>query len=557
MTRCSTGRATQKYSSSGGGADLSSVLTAQGDILYADSNTEAANVSIGSTTGHVLTITSPGELGWQAVSGAAGSVGTLQAVTTAGPTTDKTIQFQNTTTSLSASGNVLVTGNVGIGTNTPDANLHVTGNAFISSNLALGGVLSMGIVNVVARHTLSAITATGNLTPYTVIFDHPTTAFVTTANVEVGDALTVSGNVAVDTDTLVVDSVNDRVGIGTASPGYDLDVLGDINFSGEIRKGGAIQTFGGGGGGSGTTPSDVTRITNLEYSNIGIWSNLASNVDRIEALETSNVDIWSNLASNVDRIEALETSNVDIWSNLASNVDRIEALETSNVDIWSNLASNVDRIEALETSNVDIWSNLASNVIRIAALETNGIISNSSGITSIIQGDIVYASADSTLSTLSLGAANRVLKSDGTTVVWGADDGGSGSGTSPADVTRIANLEYSNIAIWSNLASNVDRIEALETSNVGIWSNLASNVDRIEALETSNVDIWSNLASNVIRIAALETNGIISNSSTITSISQGDLIYASADSTLQTLTVSATAGHVLKVSAGGVPVWDS
>ena len=78
MTRCSTGRATQKYSSSGGGADLSSVLTAQGDILYADSNTEAANVSIGSTTGHVLTITSPGELGWQAVSGAAGSVGTLR-----------------------------------------------------------------------------------------------------------------------------------------------------------------------------------------------------------------------------------------------------------------------------------------------------------------------------------------------------------------------------------------------------------------------------------------------------------------------------------------------
>ncbi len=306
MTRCSTGRATQKYSSSGGGADLSSVLTAQGDILYADSNTEAANVSIGSTTGHVLTITSPGELGWQAASISGGTVGTLQAVTDNSPTTDKTVQFQNTTTSLSASGNVLVTGSVGIGTTTPDANLHVTGNAFISSNLALGGVLSMGIVNVVARHTLSAITATGNLTPYTVIFDHPTTAFVTTANVEVGDALTVSGNVAVDTDTLVVDSVNDRVGIGTASPGYDLDVLGDINFSGEIRKGGAIQTFGGGGGGSGTTPSDVTRITNLEYSNIGIWSNLASNVARLSLLHTSRCRLWSTFASQVVRLVELE-----------------------------------------------------------------------------------------------------------------------------------------------------------------------------------------------------------------------------------------------------------
>jgi len=183
--------------------------------------------------------------------------------------------------------------------------------------------------------------------------------------------------------------------------------------------------------------------------------------------------------------------------------------------------------------NPELFGTRIAELERITAIETNGLVSNSAGITSIIQGDLIYASADSTLSRLPMGAANRVLKSDGTNVVWGIDDGGSGSGTSPADVTRIANLEYSNNAIWSNLASNVDRIEALETSNV---------------------DIWSNLASNVVRIVALETNGILSNSSGITSISQGDLIYASADSTLQTLTVSATAGHVLKV-AGGVPVW--
>ena len=152
-----------------------------------------------------------------------------------------------------------------------------------------------------------------------------------------------------------------------------------------------------------------------------------------------------------------------------------------------------------------------------------------------------------------MGTANKVLKSTGTTIVWGTDDGGSGSGTSSADVTRITNLEYSNIGIWSNLASNVERIEDLETSNVDIWSNLASNVVRIVDLETSNVDIWSNLASNVVRIVDLENNGIISNSSTITSISQGDIVYASTDSTLQTLAVGAN-GEVLKV-ASGVPTW--
>ena len=141
------------------------------------------------------------------------------------------------------------------------------------------------------------------------------------------------------------------------------------------------------------------------------------------------------------------------------------------------------RISTLEIFDVDTVHNLASNVARIAALESGG---------------------------------------------------GSGSGTSPGDVTRITNLETSNTAIWSNLVSNVTRIEELETSNTAIWSNLASNVARIEDLET---------------------NGIISNSSSITSISQGDLIYASADSTLQTLTVGTTTGHVLKVSAAGIPEW--
>ena len=60
MGGCSTGRSTQKYTGGGGGADLSSILAAHGDMIYADSNIEAANVSIGQTTGHVLTVISTG-----------------------------------------------------------------------------------------------------------------------------------------------------------------------------------------------------------------------------------------------------------------------------------------------------------------------------------------------------------------------------------------------------------------------------------------------------------------------------------------------------------------
>ena len=126
MGRCSTGRATQKYTG-GGGADLSSILTAHGDMIYADSSAEAANVSIGQTTGHVLTIISPGEVGWQAVSGGSGTVGNLEQVTTAGSTTSQFVSFLNTATSLNTAGNVVVSGNV-------------TASKFIGSGVELSGV---------------------------------------------------------------------------------------------------------------------------------------------------------------------------------------------------------------------------------------------------------------------------------------------------------------------------------------------------------------------------------------------------------------------------------
>ena len=75
------------------------------------------------------------------------------------------------------------------GSNDPSSNLYITGNAYVSSNLAIGGVMTMGVVNVAARHNLQAVTAMGNVTTHTVEFTNPTTSIVASGNVEVGGSI--------------------------------------------------------------------------------------------------------------------------------------------------------------------------------------------------------------------------------------------------------------------------------------------------------------------------------------------------------------------------------
>ena len=91
-----------------------------------------------------------------------------------------------------------------------------------------------------------------------------------TGNATISSNLTVTGNVAVDTDTLFVDTVNDRVGIGTDDPGAELHVAGT----------GAIVVP------SGTTAQQPTGVTGMIRFN--------SSVNR---LEVYNGTLWSSIGA--------------------------------------------------------------------------------------------------------------------------------------------------------------------------------------------------------------------------------------------------------------------
>jgi uncharacterized coiled-coil protein SlyX len=130
--------------------------------------------------------------------------------------------------------------------------------------------------------------------------------------------------------------------------------------------------------------SNATRVTNLEASNVDIWSNLASNVTRIATLEAANTvqetlitGLRTDMTSNSGRIDALEprvtnleASNVDIWSNL-------NQLTLDDVVNVNNATSNTVRFTNATTSltasgNVTVSGNVTSTTALISNAVTIG-----------------------------------------------------------------------------------------------------------------------------------------------------------------------------------------
>lgn len=84
------------------------------------------------------------------------------------------------------------------------------------------------------------------------------------------NSLTVTGDVTVDTNTLKVDSTNNRVGIGTASPARSLDVVGEIRTF-QSSGNDSVSLYGRTGGTSSfnvmLTPDVLTGTRNLTLPN--------------------------------------------------------------------------------------------------------------------------------------------------------------------------------------------------------------------------------------------------------------------------------------------------
>jgi hypothetical protein len=424
MGGCSTGRSTQKYTG-GGGADLSSILAAHGDMIYADSNIEAANVSIG-TVGHVLTVQPDGNVDWQVPASEATET---VLVTKYPPSALPLSGYTATASDIATFGSVVwepndafngVIGNEGWHgpqnypsyTNPPHK--HV-GSAVLGSvdgewiKLELPSVMILSYIKIAPRND------PGDLNSGQAPKD-----------------LTILGSNDDSSWTVITSATN-----LTPAPFGQFDQITAVATTGYTYYAVVVTRTGAGGG--------WVSIGELEF-----WGTAGS---------VATVNLQQVTASNPQTNITVELVNQTTSLTASGNV-----LVTGNVTASKFLGSG------LELTGVALKTDLDDNVTRISDLETATIISNSSTITTGFQtGDILYASANNVLNKLNIGSAGQVLKSDGAVPVWDTDIGSSGVGLWSAVTGGKIHYSSGNVGIGVSNPQHLLELPSTGTVKAGFF----------------------------------------------------------------------------------------
>jgi len=228
------------------GANTAAVtsLTASAMVKGATiSGTNVYGTLAGANTAAVTTLTASAMVKGATISGT-NVYGTLAGSNAAAITTlnaSGVVTLADDTSSTSATtGALKVAG--GIST---QENLHIGGVSKVygttaSDGKTAGALIVAGGVGVSGALFGAAATLDGvvTLTDDTTSTSATTGALKVTGGISTQENLNVGGDLKVDTSVLVVNSTTNRVGINKATPGYTLDVDGDINFTGTFREDG-------------------------------------------------------------------------------------------------------------------------------------------------------------------------------------------------------------------------------------------------------------------------------------------------------------------------------
>src|SRR5210317_81803 len=307
---------------------------------------------------------------------------------------------------------------IGLGTVTPDANLHVIGNVYVSSNLtvdentlhvdAMTNSVGIETKNPQANlHVVGNVYVSSNLT-----VDENTLHVDTTthsvgvetknpkANLHVVGNVYVSSNLTVDEDTLHVDATTNSVGIETKNPKANLHVVGNVYVSSNLTV--DEDTLHVDAGDKSIGLGTVNPTSNLHVvGNVYVSSNITT--DGTLTLNHPTTALITDLTSNVE-VKLDQLANVVIGEKTLANEDML-VYDGSN---WTNQLQN----------HTFLYAKAEETIAKGDAVYATGSIGNN-------MFSIRKAQANSGATMPALGVAYQAftLNQEGLIVTFGRADG--------------------------------------------------------------------------------------------------------------------------------------
>jgi hypothetical protein len=233
---------------------------------------------------------------------------------------------------------------IGLGTVTPDANLHVIGNVYVSSNLtvdentlhvdAMTNSVGIETKNPQANlHVVGNVYVSSNLTVDENTLHVDTTTHSVgvetkspSANLHVVGNVYVSSNLTVDEDTFHVDTTTHSVGVETKNPSANLHVVGNVYVSSNLTI--DEDTFH-----VDATTNSVGIETKNPQANLHVVGNTYISDDLTVATDTFHVDATTErvgIKTKTPDAELHVVGNAYVSSNLTVDEDTLHVDATTN-----------------------------------------------------------------------------------------------------------------------------------------------------------------------------------------------------------------------------------